>query len=517
MAHSQSATYPSRDAARPFSPSPAALCVFYAFLAVLTLLSLYPIWMNRLLPMQDYPQHLFLAHVIATYEDPAYNWKSFYTVDLTPGPYMLWYLAMKPLSLFLGVEVAGKLLFSLYILLISLLTHLARRLCPQGTMPWGALLLFPFAFNQIYFMGFPNYILSLPLLMLAVLDLEAFARGRFPGWRIALHGLYLVLIYLSHPYTVLVYVCLAATTALCFRDRRDIAVPLLTPAFVVVGVLLVWYLFRHGPSPGPNPYAWHLTWLPPNYSLLYLVLMFTGGRLTNGVAWFSLAAWSVVVVSVAHAWRTSRGHWRDLKLPLSLSGVTIAGYFVLPFWFGYYSYFNLRLAPVCYFLLALVCARLTMGLAAGGLVGASAALLVLHITATQVQVAKESESLIPLLANMNRNALVLPLLFDEGTTIIDPVFFGEFHKHEPGYYHVIVGGGANPTLFPSSMLPVQYRAGIRLPVPGRPDLYSWQEHGRYYDYVLLRGAPANLLRLMQPYGEVIATSGPWALFKTTEK
>ncbi len=42
---------------------------FYAAVILLAALSLWPVWSVRFLPMQDYPQHLFIAYVTATFED----------------------------------------------------------------------------------------------------------------------------------------------------------------------------------------------------------------------------------------------------------------------------------------------------------------------------------------------------------------------------------------------------------------------------------------------------------------
>lgn len=41
----------------------------------------------RLLPMRDYPQHLFLAHLTATYQEPIYNWREFFRSEFGVPPY----------------------------------------------------------------------------------------------------------------------------------------------------------------------------------------------------------------------------------------------------------------------------------------------------------------------------------------------------------------------------------------------------------------------------------------------
>ncbi|MCP4444970.1 MAG: hypothetical protein GY811_06445, partial [Myxococcales bacterium] len=58
-------------------------------------LCLWPIWGVRFLPMQDYPQHLFLSYVLATFDDPSMNWAETYSVHFEVGPYALYYVAMR--------------------------------------------------------------------------------------------------------------------------------------------------------------------------------------------------------------------------------------------------------------------------------------------------------------------------------------------------------------------------------------------------------------------------------------
>ena len=55
-------THPTRSASATLT-SPTEWRFFYLALAGLTILALIPVWAYRFLPMQDYPQHLYLARV----------------------------------------------------------------------------------------------------------------------------------------------------------------------------------------------------------------------------------------------------------------------------------------------------------------------------------------------------------------------------------------------------------------------------------------------------------------------
>lgn len=487
--------------------------VFYGFVTILTIVSLSPIWLNRILPMQDYPQHLFLSHIIATYDNPSFNWKEYYTVDLGLRPYHLWYLVMKPLSLLFGTEAAGKLLFSIYILMMPVLVLASRRLCPKGVLPWGALTLYPFAFNQIYFMGFSNFIISLPVLYLAVMDLNDMVQGYYKPLKNWLHAFYLVIIYLNHPYTLIVYVCLAITAALYCSNSRKIAIKLLVPTIASVSVLALWILIEHGPSSAPNPYEWRITWIPLSFTAAFYTIMFTGMRLTNGPELLSLISWLAIGFVIFYSWRYTEETTARLKMPISLFLVSIAGYIILPAWFGYYAYFNLRLAPISYFMLAFLFSHLRIKQKAGISIAILSLILIASSVRTQTNVSESMAEILPLFDKTENNALILPLIFSSQSTVLDPVIFYKFYIHNYNYYHVVAGGGANPALFRNAMLPVQYKQEVKLPYPEHPTEFLWTQHGYPYRYFILRNPPLDFSNQLRTKCDFIARSGAWELFR----
>lgn len=60
--------------------------------ATLVGLCMWPIWGVRFLPMQDYPQHLFLSYVLSAFDDPSMNWAVHYTehIERAPTPSTTW-------------------------------------------------------------------------------------------------------------------------------------------------------------------------------------------------------------------------------------------------------------------------------------------------------------------------------------------------------------------------------------------------------------------------------------------
>lgn len=491
---------------------PSSEYLFCICVIILLATSLYPVFGLRLLPMQDYPQHLFLAQVATTYEDPAFNWSKYYDVNLGLRPYMLWYLLIKYVGLVTGVELAGKILFSLYLLLITVFIYMIKRSLANFTLPWSALLLYPFAFNQIYFMGFSNYILSLPLLFIALLDLEHLLKHPAAPWRIALHSVYIFILILNHPYTFLVYLTLAFIASFLSGLGVKQSLKKLAPEIALGALFILWYVTMHSQSSSPTATAWEILWCDMRASIKYYLLMFTGMRLTRNIDWASIFLWITCAAVIIIPWLKNGKESSETRWPLTILLASFEGFMILPFWFGYYAYFNVRLAPVTYFALALLLSRLKISPRAGITVAVCSFLLVILSIQTQMKVSAEAETILPIIGKMKPNALVLPLIFDGTSENIDPWFFPLIHSHEANYYNLLQGG-ANPHLFPNAMMPVQYKTGASLPFPTEPALFSWSQKFSIYDYFLVRSPPDGFDRMMQDNCcQLSAVSGYWHLY-----
>ncbi len=497
----------------PLAVRSTPTAVFLMCVVLLTLAALWPIWSVRILPMQDYPQHLFVSQILNTYNDPSFDWRIHYETDLGLRPYMLWYVLMVPLARVCGVETGGKLIFSLYIVSIAVLVLCAAR--RRKVLPWGALLLYPFAFNQFYFMGFANYVLSMPLLFIALMDLEELARRGASLRRALWHGVYLAALFLNHPFTVLVYGGLTVPIAVSALQRRHEFRRAITPAIVLGIVFVLWFVVA---QPGPRDRTtavWALRWWPFPGPLEYYALMFTGLRWTSGPDLVTAGVWAGIAgIFVDACWRY-RPQLEALRWPLVALVASLLGFCVLPFWAGYWSYFNLRLAPVTYFALALVLGRIHLPWKRGTVAAILVMVLMLVSVRLQARVSQEVQDVLPVLQVMRPNALVLPLVFDGTPQALDPVFFYEFHSHEAAYYHLIVGGGAGPDdeKIWGGLLPVHHRPDFRPPAPAEPGEFSWNTYGAHYDYIIVRAAPPELIRYLSDYCDVVARSGAWMLFQ----
>jgi hypothetical protein len=487
--------------------------VFLVCLFSLAFASMWPIWGVRFLPMQDYPQHLFISKVLATYNEPAYDWHAYYTVDLQPTPYSLSYIFKNLLVRVIGLETAGRIFLSLYIGFMTLLVALLQKRHGTAGEPWPLLLLFPFLFNQIYYLGFENYLISIPILFLCIEHLDRFADRKISAKSITIHSLLLVFLFAAHPYTLLVYIVFCLSTASIRLPDRKAFWRAIAPAAILCTIFIAWYLYFSAKL-DPARYAnYGLSWWPMKGILPYYLLPFTGMRITDGVNWTVMTAWILLFAVLLFCGIQGKEPFSLPVKEVRLFLLTLIGYFGLPFGAEQYSYFNLRLAPISYILLCITLSRIPLKRSQGIILTVLAAFLVVSSLNLGRSISSETEEILPILKKMEPNARVLPLLFDTSSNELDPLFFYQFHSHDHDYYHVFVGGGANPFNIRNPFFPVQFQKKVSLPFPVTPEKFTWESHGINYRYILTRGSSQDFTDRLQKDSRLVLRSGKWILFE----
>ncbi|MGA3266796.1 MAG: hypothetical protein ABSE16_08235 [Verrucomicrobiota bacterium] len=478
-------------------------------------LALWPLWSVRFPPMQDYPEHLFHAHMLSVHNDPAFDYNRYYESRIRPV-YASFFLTTLFFAKFLPIEIAGKLSLSLYPILVTILVvRLGSRL-GREVVPWGALLFFPLMFNQLYFLGTVNFFLSLPILILTLLDYEDFLGGTLSAWAIVRHSLWQVALFITHPFSFLAYVSMATVCAILTRRVTGNWGSKLMASMGVTLPLLVlsWVEIKATPSSEVSEgLGWG--WFSPQITMGFFALMFNGMRQLRVVDSVSLILWGVVFAVVLGVllvdWRKS-GAVSLSKMHLVFLVLGIVGLFILPFRIGTFTYINVRVATIIYFLIALLAARVRFrGWLACCLLIGLLGLCMIDSIAKQARISAEVNEILPIVHRIPPNSRILPLVFDHGSPELDKSWFDP-HLHDHDYYHVLVGGGFSPYIFGTDM---RYKMGEERPAPGeyQPGRFSWEDYSADYQYFLIRGMPDGLDEYMSKTCDKLCVSGSWTLFE----
>lgn len=470
---------------------------------ILTIVALFSIWSNRFLPMQDYPQHLFIAFAAATSENTAFNWQQYYDINLKLTPYSLSYIFIGTLANVVSIEAAGKALISLILGLYAAFALIQKR-ADTGSAPWAFLLLFPVFFNQIFYFGFLNYLLALPILLFALRDADRVAKVPFSALSLLRHFTLLLLLFLAHPFVLVLYIVFGGWF-LVFSLGDRAAFKRLFSILLTTGLIFIaWYL----QLPSHEGY-YSFTWAPLlEGSLPFFLLMFTGMRYNGGIEPATTTLWLVVFMSLAHGAYQSRAKFRLNRLYLALAVSALALFFILPFHFGNYAVFNFRLAPVVYLFVLVLISTIPLPRANVALVAVASLVLLLIANSRHSDYSAETASIVPILGKMMPNARVFPVYNDRGTAVLDSGFFFQVHAHDHFYYHTLVGGGVSPSLFVNAMLPIQFKAGMRPPA----STASLAGLLQAYDYVLIRKPLREDVESLSGSMTLVEQSVDWALF-----
>ncbi|MBI3557255.1 MAG: hypothetical protein HY074_13410 [Deltaproteobacteria bacterium] len=481
-----------------------------AAVALFTLAALWPIWSDRFLAMQDYPLHLLQTQMIQFRNDPAFDYSRNFELVLSAGPYMTFYALTLAFGLLFPIEVAGKLSVSVYVLLVAGLVLAISRYRRTDFPSWGLLVFFPLIFNQQFFLGNVNFLYSMPLLLLALLDLERAHKGpwsavRMLGWQLSL--------FFTHPFTFLLYVAMGAFLLLWdmrlkSRPAAHWRLVLLTAAGCLQAC---WLLFERQASQAEGAIAAAPKWVPLKSSLNYLGFMFNSG----GFSRLAVIPWLAVLAVVALAlWQERKSRARHSLRYLWLAAACALAVFVFPFRLYDYTFINLRMAALAYFFVALFLGGVRFSPVAVAVLVLSLAWCMFGLIAKQHRISVEIAEVLPVVEVIPRNSTLLPLVFDRSSpefagTTFDP------HLHDHNYYHLVVGGGFNPYLFQTHLNPVRYKPQARRPAPAQyqPFLFRYEQHGAPYQYYLVRGGRPADEAYFSRFSTVIKKSGRWALYR----
>jgi len=205
-----------------------------------------PLWVVALPPMVDYPQQLALSAILRWYSDPARRFRETYELALW-APHGLFKLLTAGLAWAMPINVAGKLIVSASLLAVG---AAALAVCRRTGRPgWYALLALALTYNTVFYWGFVDNLLALPLALGGaamadrLLDRPVTARP----W-LALAGVTL-LFYTVHLQFLLLFAGMVGWLAICRLSRepwRRLALWLtaLIPGLAACGAVMAYGVLR---------------------------------------------------------------------------------------------------------------------------------------------------------------------------------------------------------------------------------------------------------------------------------
>ncbi|MBN2105724.1 hypothetical protein JW835_16925 [bacterium] len=137
---------------------------FFVLFSVGIALHVLMIWIIRLFPFIDLPMHLACAHIFKNFDQPDNAFNEFFVLRnilFQPNVAHLLFCSFKG---FPTAEIANKVFYTLYVLLLPASTYILIRKF-KGNI-WFTLLAFIFLYNYNVCWGFTDYMLGIPLLLL---------------------------------------------------------------------------------------------------------------------------------------------------------------------------------------------------------------------------------------------------------------------------------------------------------------------------------------------------------------
>lgn len=452
-----------------------------AFLILLAVALLLPVWTVRHLPLVDYPNHLARAFILAHPEDATLA--RYYAPDWSPNPYLLMDAALVAMQWVMPVDTAGRILVSISLLALPLCVWFFLR---QASPGHDALALWSLLLCQNFFFltGLVNLQLGIAFCFL-LLGLWLRLPDRFTFARYFLVMAAATLLYFTH---LMAFAAAALiTTLLALRTRRSRFLLCATWTMFLPGVLLL--AWSRAGSGGPEVVFRSLVSKP----LVPLIAIETYSQTLDYIT-FGV----VVIAIVAARWRNPEFRWNAPWLEVCLLLYLL--YWIAPFRLGRATYVDLRLVPF-WWIAGLAAARI--GRRASML--APAALLLFAMRSADVvrnfaDRQPELDSFAQAVEVTTEGARVLPLVEWKGERkqvdlyyshawargVIEKRWFSPYLFHDPGVHPLRI---VHPAYAPAlrEYLPTIYREA--------PD---WKRVQQDYDFVWAYHVPAfhsELLRI----------------------
>lgn len=298
---------------------------------LLVVLHLLPIWATKWFVTLDGPSHLYNARIVRdlVLGDPFFS--RFFHLSPYPEPYWTGHATMALLLMVLPAWLVEKLLWSTAVVgLAWAFRRFIHALAPGR--PWASLLVMPFLLHYAVRMGFLNFSLSLPILLLAVAEVwHGLVHG---STRAAVLMPVLVLLYFTHLFAFVAGVGIIAAMlvwahlpGIPLHGRKSLRPVLFSMALPLV--LTAGYFATHEPEqPGTTHVETALLWNWLLEGRCWNALGVAGEQLACTLTAAPLLLGGVLALFL----RARRGNFRFQPAdfwPLVAGGLLV-GYFILP-------------------------------------------------------------------------------------------------------------------------------------------------------------------------------------------
>jgi hypothetical protein len=471
---------------------------------LLALLPLLFVWHSAYLPFADYPNHLAGVKIMRAYDsNPFYReYFAIHFLNPLPVPNMIFDLFAVKLLPFVSEDAVGRLFLSLYVLL-SLISVLL--LCRETGADVNAALLgyLPVLFGFFFQMAFLNFLLSIPLVFLALTVLLRFEKSGRASHLVAFFGIS-ILVYLSHIFSFFVLsLIVMARVPWTGAKTKKIFLPLACVFLVAVGV----YLMRTDIS-----FRWHPLGISYKFHIMPLYLLTYPLQYYDGL----LGDICLALYIAGICWLLFFSRVKEKALFLS-AAVLLFCYAVFPFSGARGTLIDVRLLPFAalLFLVSLDIRKKERYFVPFVLFAIVLALKLYGSLAYYASFAREFPAVMSCMEEIGEKSVVLPIVSIEGSNI-NP------YSNSWGYL-ILKKDMVTPYIFAGSQQPLGQRRPLFAPsnLWGYGNSYDetpefWERIRETYGYVLIIGRNEKLQGTVRRFGRKQCGTSVMTLYRLTD-
>lgn len=502
--------------------------LFLIAFVLLTAGSLVPIWLIRILPMQDVWQHLALVDIIHNYNAPGSIYPDYFLLPDVPKPNLFYYYMTSWLGYITpSLEFANKVLLSAYVITFPLSYLYLLRSFDRSK--WLALFVFPFVFNAMFYLGFVAFLLAMPMMLVTVGAYRRFmkAKDRRAGLRYCvITSVFLLLSFFTHAHVFLLSSMLLVVLWLLYvEDFWDGAFKLapFAPSMTFFMPWFIVYFIENVPSSSGVSFGSADNFFGPKYynasKLISTFFNYVSNyfhRPTDDTVFLVVMLLVMVLLIVRRAPRVPAGERRKLRyFDIEILTVVLAvSVIVLPHHIQAQSIVSLRhILPALLLFFAwpvLDDAPRRIKWTTMAALFVTCVVSIGVVTDGFLRFDREIDGYPALFDTTLGGKRLLKVAQKQNSKVVNTGAFWHIHH----LYGVTKGGVSNAEFAERPHNPIGFRPGMTPPKMG-PD-FTQNPAWRYYDYVLVRREPASDISRVKDSLEQISFNRGWTLYRTID-